>query len=54
MEEELNQIKNVKWELFPRPKKTNVISTKWDFRNKQNEDGKVTKNKARLVCKGYT
>ena len=24
------------------------------FRNKHNEDGKVVRNKARLVCKGYT
>jgi hypothetical protein len=31
----------------------NVIGTKWVFRNKINEDGKVTRNKARLVCKGY-
>ena len=23
------------------------------FRNKLNEDGQVTRNKARLVCKGY-
>jgi hypothetical protein len=31
----------------------NVIGTKWVFRNKLNEDGQVTRNKARLVCKGY-
>jgi hypothetical protein len=31
----------------------NVIGTKWVFRNKLNEDGQVTKNKTRLVCKGY-
>jgi hypothetical protein len=36
-----------------RPKQ-NVIGTKWVFRNKQDEDGVVTKNKARLVTKGYT
>jgi hypothetical protein len=39
--------------LVPRPKNKNVISTKWVFRNKLNEDGQVTRNKARLVCKGY-
>jgi hypothetical protein len=54
MEEELNQIeKNETWELVPRPKDKNVIGTKWVFRNKLNEDGQVTRNKARLVCKGY-
>jgi hypothetical protein len=50
----LDQIeKNGSWELVPRPKNKNVIDTKWVFRNKLNEDGKVTRNKARLVCKGY-
>jgi hypothetical protein len=50
----LDQIeKNDTWELVPRPKNKNVIDTKWVFRNKINEDGQVTRNKARLVCKGY-
>ena len=54
MNEELDQIeKNDTWELVPRPKDKNVIGTKWVFRNKLNEDRHVTKNKARLVCKGY-
>ena len=54
MEEELHQIeKNDTWELVPRTKNKNVIGTKWVFINKLNEDGNVTRNKARLVCKGY-
>jgi hypothetical protein len=54
MEKELNNFKrNEVWELVPRPKQ-NVIGTKWVFRNKQDEFGVVTKNKARLVGKGYT
>jgi hypothetical protein len=54
MKEELNNFKrNEVWELVPRPKQ-NVISTKWVFRKKQDEFGVVTKNKARLVGKGYT
>jgi hypothetical protein len=54
MDEELDQIeKNDTWDLVPRPKNKNVIDTKWVFRNKLNEDGLVTRNKARLVCKGY-
>jgi transposase InsO family protein len=54
MEEELNNFnKNEVWELVPRPKQ-NVIGTKWVFRNKQDEFGVVTKNKARPVGKGYT
>jgi hypothetical protein len=55
MDEELDQIeKNGTWELVPRPKNKNVIGTKWVFKDKLNEDGQVTRNKARLVCKGYT
>jgi hypothetical protein len=55
MDEELYQIeKNDIWELVPRPNNKNVIGTKWVFRNKLNEYGHVTRNKDRLVCKGYT
>jgi hypothetical protein len=31
-----------------------VIGTKWVFRNKQDEHGVVTRNKARLVAQGFT
>jgi hypothetical protein len=31
-----------------------VIGTKWVFRNKQDEHGVVTRNKARLVSQGFT
>ena len=55
MNEELDQIlKDDKWELVPRPKVKNIIGTKWVFKNKMNEQGKVVRNKARLVCKGYS
>ena len=55
MNEEMEQIeKNKTWTLVPRPKDKNVIGTKWVFKNKLNEDGKVSRNKARLVCKGYS
>jgi hypothetical protein len=54
MDEELDQIENNdNWELVPRPNNKNVIDTNWVFRNKLNEDGHVTRNKARLACKGY-
>jgi hypothetical protein len=54
MDEELDKIeKNDTWELVPRPKDKNVIDTKWVYRNKLNEYGHVTRNKSRLVCKGY-
>jgi hypothetical protein len=53
MQEELNIFKRNKvWYLVERPKQ-NVVGTKWVFRNKQNEFGIVTRNKARLIAKGY-
>ena len=31
-----------------------MIGTKWVFRNKQDQDGIVVRNKVRLVAQGYT
>jgi hypothetical protein len=39
--------------LVERPEQ-NVVGTKWVFRNKQDEFGVVTRNKATLVAKGYS
>ena len=55
MHEELNNFtRNQVWELVERPKNYNVIGTKWVFWNKQDQDGIVIRNKARLVTQGYT
>ena len=55
MREELNNFtRNQVWKLVERPKDHNVIGTKWVFRNKQDQDGIVVRNKARLVSQGYT
>ena len=55
MHEEIEQFfrKNV-WTLVPRPKNTNIIGTKWIFKNKYDEFGNIIRNKARLVAQGYT
>ena len=42
------------WTLVPRPKNTNIIGTKWIFKNKFDEFGNIIRNKARLVTQGYT
>ncbi|GJX15288.1 retrovirus-related pol polyprotein from transposon TNT 1-94 [Tanacetum coccineum] len=48
MQEELNQfIANDVWEFVPQPKKMTIIGTKWVFRNKLDENGIVSRNKAR-------
>ena len=55
MHEELNNFtRNQVWELVERPKGHNVIGIKWVFRNKQDQDRIVVRNKARLVAQGYT
>ena len=55
MKEELDQIEKSKtWEVIPRPKHKSVIDAKWVYKNKLDENGKIIRNKARLVCKVYT
>ena len=54
MHEELNQfVRNEVWFLVPRTAEMNIIGSKWVFRNKLDEDGVITRNKARLVAKSY-
>ncbi|GJZ59388.1 copia protein, partial [Tanacetum coccineum] len=49
MQEELNQfVANDIWELVPQPRNMTIIETKWAFRNKSDENGIVSRNKARL------
>ncbi|GJX81391.1 retrovirus-related pol polyprotein from transposon TNT 1-94 [Tanacetum coccineum] len=50
MQEELNQFKRNKvWTLVPKPRGKTIIRTKWIWKNKMDEEGVVTKNKARLM-----
>ncbi|GJT17062.1 retrovirus-related pol polyprotein from transposon TNT 1-94 [Tanacetum coccineum] len=54
MQKELNQsIANDIWELVPQPRNMTIIGTKWVFRNKLDENGVISRNKARLVAQGY-
>nr|GEW57414.1 retrovirus-related Pol polyprotein from transposon TNT 1-94 [Tanacetum cinerariifolium] len=54
MQEELNQfIANDVWELVSQPRNMTIIGTKWVFRNKLDENGVISRNKARLVAQGY-
>ena len=54
MQDELHQFeRNQVWHLVPKPKDRTIIGTKWVFRNKLDEQGTVTRNKARLVVQGY-
>jgi len=54
MHEEMNQFaRNDVWFLVPKTDEMNIIGSKWVFRNKVDEAGVITRNKARLVVKGY-
>nr|GEV24090.1 retrovirus-related Pol polyprotein from transposon TNT 1-94 [Tanacetum cinerariifolium] len=46
-------IENVEHELVPNPMDMTIIGTKWVYRNKLDENGVVTRNKASLVSQGY-
>lgn len=51
MQDELLQFeRNDVWELVKQPEDTNIIFTKWVFRNKTNEKENIVRNKARLVA----
>ena len=55
MHDELLQFqRNDVWTLVPRPKGEHIISTKWIFHNKTDEEGNVIHNKAHLVTQGYS
>jgi hypothetical protein len=55
MYEELNNFtRNQVWTLEEHPKDARVIGTKWVFRNKQDDQGVVVRNKARLIVKGFS
>lgn len=55
MQEEQNQFQmNDVWFFIERPTNKNVIDTKWILKNKHDEHGTVTINKAKLIAKPNT
>lgn len=49
-----NMKKNEVWDLVQLPRDKKVIGSKWVFKKKFDENGKVTQHKARLVAQGFT
>jgi hypothetical protein len=47
-------MKNEAWEIVPRPKSKDVVSSKWLFKIKQATDGRIEKYKARFVARGFS
>nr|GEX01195.1 putative ribonuclease H-like domain-containing protein [Tanacetum cinerariifolium] len=54
MQEELLQFKRMDvWVLVPAPDNTSLFTLKWIFKNKNDEENTVIRNKSRLVVRGY-
>jgi hypothetical protein len=54
IEEYQSIIKNDVWEIVPRPKSKDVVSSKWLFKIKHAADGSIEKYKARFVARGFS
>jgi hypothetical protein len=53
-EEYQSVIKNDVWEIVPRPKNKDVVSSKWLYKIKHAVDGSIEKHKARFVAHGFS
>jgi hypothetical protein len=53
-EEYQSIIRNDVWEIVPRPKSKDVVSSKWIFKIKHVVDGIIEKYKARFVTRGFS
>ena len=56
LEEEIRGIflDNEAWDVVPRPTDKKVVKSKWVLRYFQNDDGSISRVKARLVACGYS
>ncbi|GJR07713.1 putative ribonuclease H-like domain-containing protein [Tanacetum coccineum] len=54
MQEEIHEFQRLKvWELVPCPDRVMLIKLKWIYKVKMDKEGRVLKNKARLVAQGF-
>jgi hypothetical protein len=47
-------IKNDVWEVVPRPKNKDVVSSKWIYKIKHAADRRIEKHKATFVARGFS
>jgi hypothetical protein len=53
-EEYQSIIKNEVWEIVPKPKSKDVVSSKWLFKIKHAADGSIEKYKTRFVARVFS
>jgi hypothetical protein len=53
-EEYQSIINNDIWEVVPRPKNKDVVSSKWIYKIKHAANGSIEKDKARFVSHGFS
>lgn len=55
MDDEMRSLhENNTWNLTELPPGRRTVKTKWIFKTKRDNNGKIVRHKARLVAKGYT
>ena len=54
VEEYQSILKNHVWDIVPRPKGKYVVCSKWIFKVNYVADGKIEKNKACFVARGFS
>jgi hypothetical protein len=54
IEESESTLKNVVWEVVPRPQSKSVVTSKWIYKIKHAADGSVEKFKARFVARVFS
>ena len=47
-------VRNIVWEVVPRPVGKSVAGSRWIYKVKQAADGSVEKYKARFVARGFS
>jgi hypothetical protein len=54
MEEHQSIMKNEVWEIVPRPKEKSVVTSKWVYKIKHEEDRSMDKYKERFMARGFS
>ena len=54
VEEHDSIVRNISWEIVPRPVDKSMVGSRWIYKVKQASNGSVEKYKARFVAQGFS